>query len=50
MDLGYYVLEINHSHRLHVSTEEVFIELCPSVVSKYHAVSVQQSQNMGLYR
>lgn len=43
MNLCNHFLKINDGHRLHVSLQELFIELSPSVVSKNHAVATQQS-------
>lgn len=40
-DLCYHFLNINQSHRFHVVLQEVVIKICPSVVSKNHAVAIQ---------
>lgn len=41
MNLSDHFLKINYGHRLHMSLQEQFIELYPSVVSKNHAVATK---------
>lgn len=39
----YHFIKINQNHRFHVLLQEVFIKLCPSVVSKNQAVAIKES-------